>query len=254
MSELVSQQLETLREQMQQMHEIMAVGLTAEALTHQVKTLAVDLSERNDKILSYLRGSGPRDSRLISYAEHVRSAVANLRKEISYLAPSLQYVREKREELSLHSFINDLFKHHLSTFSAERISMRLNGPGSTSFVVRVNRGKLNQIFENLLLNSQYWLKEDLRLRRIPHGQITIETKKPIVSVFDNGRGVDPKIEDIIFEPFVTAKPKGIGRGLGLFIVQQLLASEGCSITLAEERNKYDRRYRFELNLGGMLLG
>jgi signal transduction histidine kinase len=254
MSELISDQLETLREQMSQMHEIMAVGLTAEALSHQVSTLAMDLAERNDQILRYLRGSGPRDARLISYAEHVKSVVAGLRKELSYLAPSLQYMREKREELSLHSFLNELFKHHLSAFSSERIAMRMSTPSASDFRVRVNRGKLTQVFENLLLNSEYWLKEDLRLRRIPHGQITIETKKPLVLVFDNGRGVDPKLEDIIFEPFVTGKAKGTGRGLGLFIVQQLLSSEGCGISLAEDRNKFDRRFRFELNLGGMLLG
>lgn len=254
MSQLISEQLETLREQMSQMHEIMAVGLTAEALSHQVSTLAMDLAERNDQILKYLRGTGPRDPRLISYAEHVKSVVAGLRKEISYLAPSLQYMREKRGELSLHSFLNELFKHHLPAFSSENIAMRVSAPSATDFRVRVNQGKLTQVFENLLMNSEYWLKEDLRLRRISHGQITIETKRPLVSVSDNGRGVDPKLEDIIFEPFVTGKAKGTGRGLGLFIVQQLLASEGCSISLAEERNKFDRRFRFELNLGGMLLG
>lgn len=254
MGELISEQLETLREQMSQMHEIMAVGMTAEALSHQVSTLAMDLAERNDQILKYLRGSGPRDAKLISYAEHVKSVVAGLKKELSYLTPSLQYMREKREEFSLHSFINELFKHHLSAFSSQNISMRVNAPSASDFRVKVNRGKLTQVFENLILNSQYWLQEDMRLRRIPHGQITIETKKPLVTVFDNGRGVDPKLEDIIFEPFVTGKAKGTGRGLGLFIVQQLLGSEGCNVSLAEERNKFDRRYRFELNLGGMLLG
>jgi signal transduction histidine kinase len=254
MSQLISEQLETLREQMSQMHEIMAVGLTAEALSHQVSTLAIDLAERNDQILRYLRGSGPRDARLISYAEHVKSSVAGLRKELSYLAPSLQYMREKREEFPLHSFVNELFKHHLAAFSSANIAMRVSTPSGSDFRVRVNRGKLTQVFENLLLNSEYWLKEDLRLRRIPHGQITIETRKPFVVVSDNGRGVDPSLEDIIFEPFVTGKAKGTGRGLGLFIVQQLLSSEGCSISLGEERNKFDRRFRFELSLGGMLLG
>jgi signal transduction histidine kinase len=254
MSQLISQQLEALREQMNQMHEIMAVGMTAESLSHQVATLAMDMAERNDQILKYLRGSGPRDPRLISYAEHVKSVIASLRKDLSYLTPSLQYMREKRDELSLHAFINELFKHHLSAFSAENISMRVNTPSASDFRININRGKLTQIFENLLLNSEYWLKEDLRLRRIPHGRITIETKQPLVLVSDNGQGVDPKLEDIIFEPFVTGKAKGAGRGLGLFVVQQLLGSEGCSISLAEERNKFDRRFRFELNLGGMLLG
>jgi signal transduction histidine kinase len=254
MSQVISEQLEALREQMSQMYEIVAVGLTAEALSHQVSTLALDLAQRNDQVLKYLRGSGPRDSRLISYAEHVKSVVSGLRKELSYLTPSLQYMREKRDDVSMQSFINELFKHHLVAFSSEKIAMYVDKSSVSDFRVRVNRGKLTQIFENLLLNSEYWLKEDLRLRRIPHGRITVETKKPLVFVFDNGRGVDPKLEDIIFEPFVTGKAKGTGRGLGLFIVQQLLGSEGCAVSLGEERNQFGRRFRFELNLGGMLLG
>lgn len=42
-----------------------------------------------------------------------------------------------------------------------------------------------------------------------------------VSVIDNGPGVDPKLADRMFEPFVTAK-KG-GQGLGLALVKKLLA-------------------------------
>ena len=52
------------------------------------------------------------------------------------------------------------------------------------------------------------------------------------------------------EPFITCKGKGEGRGLGLFIVSQLLDSEGCSISLLDERNDNDRRYIFEINWEG----
>jgi signal transduction histidine kinase len=145
-----------------------------------------------------------------------------------------------------------MYKHHLARFSSERISLRLRGDPDRNFVVRVNRGKLVQIFDNLLFNSEYWLKEDLRLKKIPQGIIDIEVKSPRVWVSDNGRGVDPAIEDHLFEPFISAKGKGKGRGLGLFIVRQLLDSENCSIHLLEERNKYDRRVKFEIELRGIL--
>lgn len=42
-----------------------------------------------------------------------------------------------------------------------------------------------------------------------------------ITVSDNGSGVDPKLADRMFEPFVTAK-KG-GQGLGLALVKKLLA-------------------------------
>lgn len=119
--------------------------------------------------------------------------------------------------------------------------------------MRVNKGKIVQIIDNILFNAEYWLNEDMRLHRISHGIIDVDLKRPLVLISDNGRGVDQKLEDTLFEPFVSGKGKGKGRGLGLFIVQQLLSSEGCSVVLREERNKFDRRFTFELDLRGMLV-
>lgn len=248
--DVLSQQIDDLREQMRQLHEMVALGLTAEALSHEISNIATNLAERTDQTLRYLRGSGPRDSRLITYAEAVKGAVGAMRREISYLAPALRYVREKREVLHLYEILNEMYKHRIGHFTSERISLRISG--DRTFGVKANRGKLMQIFDNLFLNSEYWLKEDIRLNRISQGIIEIQLQKPYVWFSDNGRGIDPGIEDRIFEPFISAKGRGKGRGLGLFIVQQLLESENCTIQLLDERNKFDRRIKFELNFRGML--
>ena len=58
------------------------------------------------------------------------------------------------------------------------------------------------------------------------------------------------MEEDLFEPFVTMKRKGEGRGLGLFVCQQLLESESCAIELLPERNEGRRRYAFEIDLSG----
>jgi signal transduction histidine kinase len=254
LAEMLAEQVEQLKDQMRQMHEVIALGLTAESLSHEVKNITAGLADRNDQILRYLRSSGGRDSRIISYAEFVKSTVAALRKQLSYLAPSLQYVRETREEFDLYDLLSELLKHHFSRFSSERISLRINRSGVDEFRVRVNRGKMIQIFDNIFLNSEYWLMEDMRLNRIAHGTIEVNLKPPLVLISDNGRGVDEKLEETLFEPFISGKGKGTGRGLGLFIVQQLLLSEGASVILQEERNKFDRRFVFELNLRGMCVG
>ena len=103
-----------------------------------------------------------------------------------------------------------------------------------------------------MLNSEYWLREDMRLQSINKGIITIDIDKPRVRICDNGRGIDPSIELTLFEPFVTTKGTGKGRGLGLFVVQQFLDSEGCSIMLLPDRNEKDRLYIFEIDFTGGL--
>ena len=81
--------------------------------------------------------------------------------------------------------------------------------------------------------------------------ISIVIHRPWLYVSDNGMGIAPAVEESLFEPFVTMKPKGQGRGLGLFIVRQLLDAVGCSIVLDERRNSYDRRYIFAINLSNV---
>jgi C4-dicarboxylate-specific signal transduction histidine kinase len=79
-----------------------------------------------------------------------------------------------------------------------------------------------------------------------------EISRPLLRILDDGRGVDPTIEHALFEPFISAKAKGEGRGLGLFIVKQLLDSEGCSVGVLPERNKYQRLYKFQIDFRGAI--
>ena len=74
--------------------------------------------------------------------------------------------------------------------------------------------------------------------------------QPTVSVWDNGPGVKESLEETLFEPFVTDKPRGYGSGLGLFIVSQLLRRESCGIALLSNRNDGGRRYKFSLDFSG----
>jgi C4-dicarboxylate-specific signal transduction histidine kinase len=116
----------------------------------------------------------------------------------------------------------------------------------------MNKGKVVQILDNLVLNSEYWLKESFR-SGAARGTVTLELKRPYLLVSDSGPGIDPTVEHSLFEPFVSTKGKGRGRGLGLFVVQQLLRSDGCDIALTPRRNSKDRLYQFEIDLTGVLI-
>ena len=252
--EALKGRIDSQREQLSQVYEAASLGLTAEALSHEIHNVADQLAHRSRQVTEHLRRQNMRDPKLLSYTEYVNTSVAALRKQLSHLAPSLRYVREKRQSIELADFFEDNREYYVERFEARGISLKLKTPKSRDFVLSMNRGKLVQVVDNLFLNSEYWLREDLRLGRIERGIITVELDKPYVRISDNGRGIQSSVETSLFEAFVTTKARGKGRGLGLFIVQQLLSSEGCSISLSPIRNQRGSQYVFEIDFAGALHG
>jgi C4-dicarboxylate-specific signal transduction histidine kinase len=55
--------------------------------------------------------------------------------------------------------------------------------------------------------------------------------RAIVTVRDNGTGIDEAIRDRIFEPFFTTRPPGQGVGLGLFLAHDIVSRHGGAIVV-----------------------
>ena len=250
---VLATEIADLRDQIRQVYEVIGLGLTAEALSHEINNVISQLGERTSKLSRSLRAAGTKDVRIFTYLEYVESAVAALRRQMTFLDPSLRYAREKKEQIDLTDYSKELLKHYSLHFMGAAIRVEVNGaPRRGAFVVNMNRGKLVQIIDNLVLNSEYWLKESFR-SSAAHGTITLDLKRPYFNVWDSGPGIDPTVENTLFEPFVTTKSKGRGRGLGLYIVQQLLRSDGCDISLSPERNSKGRLYKFQIDLTGVMV-
>jgi signal transduction histidine kinase len=250
MGTVLTSQIDTLREQLGQTHEVISLGITAEALSHEIKNIADRLAARNQEVAQYLKRKEFRDARLTSFVEYVNTTIASLRKQLSHLAPSLRYVREKRELVDLDRFLSELQDYYSTRF--EPHNLQLTPLRKRPFSIYISKGKLVQVMDNLILNAEYWLREAQREHLVKQGIITIELARPFLRVSDNGTGIDPTIESALFQPFVTTKGKGKGRGLGLFVVQQLLDAEGCAITVPQKRNSHGRRFIFEIDFTGAL--
>lgn len=250
MGQVLEDRVDGLRRQMDDMCETVALGLTAEALSHEVYNVADQLAKRTKSAQTTLRNKGINDRPILAFIEYVQSSVMALRKQMSFLSPSLRYVREQRHDINIGEFAAEFVEFYRERLAKNKITMMVSCTDSTMFGVRMNKGKLTQVIDNLILNSEYWLKEDIAQGRLTAGTIALEISRPFVRVFDDGRGIDPSVEHALFEPFVSAKKQG--RGLGLFIVKQLLDSEGCSIGLVPERNRRKRLFKFQIDLRGAI--
>ena len=249
MTEVLDRRWEKANEQASSFYESISLGLTAEALSHEIHHIANRLARRSSDLLRQIRAGRQRRADLIAFIEEVRSSIAAMRKQLAHLTPSLRYLREQREQINVAAFIGELTDFYEARLEGNGIKMIVRVQPK-EFFVHMNRGKLTQVFDNLVLNAEYWLKEAIRAEHVSGGKITVEVDAPFVRVSDNGRGVDETVEKSLFEPFVTMKRSAEGRGLGLFVCRQLLDSESCDLVLLPDRNERGSLYAFELNLSG----
>ncbi len=88
------------------------------------------------------------------------------------------------------------------------------------------RGSLLQVFVNLVTNAAHALEP-------AGGIVTLELApagdRVAARVKDDGPGMAPDVKRRAFEPFFTTKPNGKGSGLGLSIVQGIVARHGGAI-------------------------
>lgn len=242
--------IDELEKQIVQFSELAGLGITAEAFTHELYNIIDRVSSQTDQILKKLKRDKIADASFYVYVEGVKSFVSLTRNQLNHLAPSLKYNRANKQSIKLSSFGEEVRNYYQTRFGS-KIEFKLSV--SSDFSVNINKGKLTQIIDNLILNSEYWVKEMQVSNKDFRPEIILEIKSPSLFISDNGYGISPNYESTLFQPFVTSKPAGVGRGLGLFIVQQLLDSVDASIVLLSKRNEHGRRYTFQVILESLII-
>ena len=108
--------------------------------------------------------------------------------------------------------------------------------------------QLQQIVLNLLLNAMESMSEGGRANH----SLVVRSDRPTppwarVSVRDTGIGLREGAEDLVFEPFYTTKPTGIG--MGLAIVRSIVDAHGGSIW-AQNNATGGASFSFSLPIAG----
>lgn len=248
--DILEPKIQILEEQLTNFSELASLGLTAESVSHEFASIADRLAEKASFYATKLQAKKLNDSDIYVFIEYINTTVNGLKIQLKHLDPTLKYNREKKSSFKLSDFFKDEKDYYNNRFEKQQIEFNILN--DDDFSVTVNRGKLVQIIDNLLNNSEYWLIQRKKNEPKFNPSITIKIEAPWIYISDNGYGISPAVENQVFEPFVTTKPKGEGRGLGLFIIQQLLDSSGCTIALEPIRNEHKRKYVFAINFSNII--
>ncbi len=249
---VINDRFECLEEQISEVYETVGIGLVAQALAHEIHPTVDEITARVQGIASRLRIQGVHDPQITGDLESVRAHAVMIGKKLSYIDPMLRTFRETKYEIALSQFMSDFFALRSDRFERFGIDATVECVGEGDFSLRMNKGRLTQIADNLTRNSEYWLR-GMKIQNEKH-QLAINAviNSPRMIFWDTGPGVRKGMEDACFEIFTTDKPSTEGHGLGLFITRQLLEEEGCSIYLENERNEMGRRFKFVVDFSGVI--
>ena len=118
----------------------------------------------------------------------------------------------------------DLFNEDFITYSSEYDRL----------IIKFDKTQLIRIITNLIKNALQAITED-QVKKVVEIHITKEDQMVLISVKDNGIGIDQENKWRIFQPKFTTKSSGMG--LGLAIIKKIVEGYSGTITFESELGK-----------------
>jgi signal transduction histidine kinase/CheY-like chemotaxis protein len=214
-----------------QARKMEAVGTLAGGIAHNFNNILTVIMGNYE----LLKNSLPEDtteSRILNQCLEATERAALLTRELLVVSKNHEL---KPEQIDMNILVTDLAEL-LAPLVGEHIHLttRLSHQAT---VVNADKGHLEQVFMNLVLNARDALQSTGGELTITTEETTDRDRSIVVTVTDNGPGIREEDLPHIFDPFFTTKEEGKGTGLGLATVQSIVQQSRGRIEVVSEEGK-----------------
>ncbi len=222
---------------------LVATGATAAGLSHYIKNILAGL----DGSLSLLKmGLDEKDFLLAGEASKILHK--NHRRLGNLVLDLLNIASEQKPEFSiydLNTIIQDVVELIETQLKNEGIALKVDSQvNNTPFFVEVDAKGIHRVLLNLISNAEHAIlaKKEIANTDSKCGTILISSKfndkmdYAIVTLSDDGIGIDKDEAEAMFELFVTSKGSA-GTGLGLAVSKRIIIGHEGNITATGEKGK-----------------
>lgn len=223
-----------MEEQLRQSQKMEAIGRLAGGVAHDFNNLLGVVQGESELLLSE-KDMPERQRAAVQSIREAAERAASLTRQL--LVFSRQQVIEP-QVLNLNTVLNNV----------ENMVRRLAGPEIVLHFVRADKlasvrtdpSQILQVILNLMVNARDAMPDGGRIR-VETANVTLDefyaSTHPgirpgphvMLSVADNGPGMEPDVLSHIFEPFFTTKDAGKGSGMGLATAYGIVQQSGGSI-------------------------
>lgn len=216
--------------------KLTAVGELAAGIAHEINNPLSAIITYSNLIKKFIAGHEDEVSKIFpKLPDYMKNISLGAERCQSIAKNMLDFSHQKDAPFSKFELANVLEKTKelvIAHVTKKSINLIVDIPSDLSSI-NGDPIRLQQVFTNLLMNAVYAVPKG--------GEIKIkvsEIENNIhIDVIDNGAGIPDHLQNKIFNPFFTTKPVGIGTGLGLPIVFNIIKEHKGSITLKSKKNK-----------------
>ncbi len=225
-----------LERQVQQTEKMVAVGLLAAGVAHEVNTPLTGISSYTQLLRSQM---DPKDAR-VEWLDKIETQTLRGAKIVSNLLNFARAGGSDDASLDISKVVADVLS--LVEHQLDRARVKVVKELSPDLPTVVgSENKVQQVLFNLILNAR---------DSMPSGgwltlKTSVEGRDVVVEVSDTGLGIPEADLPRIFDPFFTTKDVGQGTGLGLAVSYGIVQEHGGSIRVTSSKGQGSR---FEVRL------
>ncbi|QDG51610.1 response regulator [Persicimonas caeni] len=221
-------ELESTRRQLWQAQKFDSLGRLASGVAHDFNNMLSVITTCAEFLLQDLDQADPRRQDVTDIAEAAKQSAGLTRQLLAFSRSQRLDARVTCLDM-LVGRPEKLFRRLVDASVDLEVEL-----GAGALEVFVDPGQIEQVLVNLLINARDALEDD--------GNIRVETRRArvfaddpaarppgvygVITVRDDGIGMDAPTLDKVFEPFFTTKAEGEGTGLGLATAHGIVAQSG----------------------------
>ena len=216
-------------------NKMASIGRLAAGVAHEINNPLSIINEKAGLIqdMFLLKGMYAKDEKLLSLVDWILKAVERCGTITMRLLSFARHIDVSIEQVNMKELLDEVLGLFNKESEYRGITINMDVESDVP-VIESDRGKLQQIFLNLVNNAFAAIKQDGIL------DIRVEGQNPTfisIIVADNGCGIPQENLDRIFEPFYSTKKKEGGTGLGLSITSSLVHKLGGTLEVDSKIGK-----------------
>ena len=212
----LSLRLKTLTSEQVQSAKLTAIGKFAAHLVHDLRSPVYGISLLTNELKKIIAPSDP----LYRYFQEIALGIERLGLVVDRIADHSRIYEPAVVEMNLNALIRDT----INEFSQSMACRFTTDLGELPHL-KLDPQQWRRVFLNLFQNSYEAKKEDCEIAVAARRK----EEEVVIEVRDRSGGLDHKIAESLFEPFVSTKKKGVG--LGLSYVKEIAEAHHGRISL-----------------------
>lgn len=219
-----------MRDRMETVEDLAGLGMAVEKASHDALMLLAKMRANIKDFKLKAKNKDYSNNELLDLLDETDENLNFVYEEMQIIQPLFKIQRKAIHDVSIYENIEKVVKYFRRELE-NKINVQIIK--DKDIIIKTNNGLILQILINTIDNAIYWVNKIETDKKEIIIKLNSETKTLLIA--DNGPGIREDVEPLIFNEFFSLKSDG--RGLGLYIVKEILLRINGEISIIQDDKK-----------------